>query len=143
MKINIKIDGKLQGLLICFDIFLSAIIIIFFLGYLNLHAEIIGLKRSPIQIPEQVAEFWNVFGWIVFGGLAIDIWIKYHKVGQPKIFIRRYWLDILMLVLWPVFAGLKFAKISVKVVKGLKLIKSGYKAVKAAKNSLGRKNAKS
>ena len=133
MNIDSNAGGREERLLFGFDIFLSSIIILFFLGYLNIHAELIGLNRRPIEISEQIVEFWDVFGWIVFGGIAIDVLIKYRKVGEPRIFLRRYWLDILMLFLWPVFTGLKLAKISIKVVKGLKLVKSGYKAVNASK----------
>lgn len=134
-----KAEGKTWDASKGFDIFLSVLLILFFLGYLNIHAEIIGLQWSLVPLSKDVEEFWDIFGWVVFGAIVLDVYIKYRKVRDPKVFLKKHWLDILMLVLWPVFSGLKLAKISVKLVKGLKLTKSGYKALKAAKKLAGKK----
>lgn len=142
MKMNSKAERKSWDVYIAFDVFLSILLILFFIGYLNIHAEEIGLQGSPLPFSKQVEEFWNVLEWIVFGGIALDVYVKYRKVGEPRIFLRKHWLDLLMLVLWPVFVGLKLAKISVKLVKGLKITKSGYKALKAAKKLTWKKKHK-
>jgi hypothetical protein len=116
-----------------FDIFVSALVMSFFAGYLNIHADIIGLPQQPIPVTKEVEEFWDLFTWAVFGVLALDIYLKYRKVRDLRLFVKKHWLDILMLCMMPLFAGFKAANFSIKLVKGLKMAKSGFKAAHGAK----------
>lgn len=106
---------------------------LFFAGYLNIHADLIGLQESPVPVDKEIEEFWERMTWVVFAVLGLDLYLKYDKIRNPKEFVRRHWLDILMLVLLPLFAGFKVTKIAVKVVKSAKLTKSGFKAYMGAK----------
>ncbi len=116
-----------------FDVFVSALVMFFFAGYINIHSDIIGLDRDPVPVTEEVEEFWEYFAWAVFAVLAFDIYLKYRKVRDPKLFLKKHWLDIVMLCMMPLFAGFKVAKMSIKLVKGLKMAKSGFKAAHGAK----------
>lgn len=116
-----------------FDVFVSLLVMFFFAGYINIHSDIIGLAQDPIPVTKEVEEFWQSFTWVVFGVLALDIYLKYRKIRDLKLFLKKHWLDILMLCLLPLFAGFKIAKMSVKVVKGLKMAKSGFKAAQRAR----------
>lgn len=120
------IDLRLQ--LKFLDIFVSLLVMVFFAGYLNIHAGLIGLDESPIPVGKEVQEFWEWLTWAVFGALGLDLCLKYNKTRNPKDFVKKYWLDILMLLLLPLFAGFKIAKIAVKAIKSAKLSKSGFKA---------------
>lgn len=106
---------------------------VFFAGYLNIHAGLIGLQESPIPVEKEIEEFWEWLTWAVFGILGLDLYLKYNKIRNPKEFVKKHWLDILMLALLPLFAGFKIAKIAVKAIKGAKLTKSGFKAYLGAK----------
>jgi hypothetical protein len=116
-----------------FDVLVSVLVMVFFAGYLNIHSEILGLEHDPIPVSKEVEEFWEYFTWAVFGVLALDIYLKYREVRDVRLFLRKHWLDILMLCLLPLFAGFKVAKMSIKVVKGLKMAKSGFKAAQRAR----------
>lgn len=116
-----------------FDWFVSVLVMVFFAGYLNIHADLIGLESSPIPVTKEVEEFWDLLTWIVFVFLAADVYLKYRAVGNARIFLRKHWLDLIMLAMLPLFAGFKIAKVAVKLVKSAKLSKSGFKALKAAK----------
>lgn len=116
-----------------FDVAVSAMLLAFFIGYVNIHADIIGLKESPVPVSHQVEEFWEWFTWIVFAALALDVYLKYRKVRNPREFLKKHWLDILMLAFMPLFAGFKLAKISIKLIKGAKMVKSGFKAFQGAR----------
>lgn len=116
-----------------FDIFVSVLLMVFFAGYLNIHADIIGLKEQPVPVTHEVEEFWEWLTWIVFAVLAFDIYLKYRKVRDPKQFLKKHWLDLLMLAMLPLFAGFKIAKLSIKMVKSAKMAKSGFKAYQGAK----------
>lgn len=115
-----------------FDISIMALLVVFFVGYVNLHSELIGMEQF-FPMPEPVEAFWEVLSWIIFAALVADLYIKYRKVNDPKKFIRKYWLDVAMLALIPVFAGFKIAKLSVKIVKSMKMTKSGFKVFHNAK----------
>jgi hypothetical protein len=116
-----------------FDVFVSALVMFFFAGYLNIHSDLIGLTQDPVPVSKEVEEFWEYFTWIVFGVLALDIYLKYRKVRDVKVFLKKHWLDILMLCMMPLFAGFKVAKLSIKLVKGMKMAKSGFKAAHGAR----------
>ena len=116
-----------------FDVFVSVLLMVFFAGYINIHADLIGLHASPIPVSHEVVEFWEWLTWMVFAALALDIYLKYRKVRDPKEFVKKHWLDLIMLALLPLFAGFKLAKISIKLVKGAKMTKSGFKAYQGAK----------
>jgi len=116
-----------------FDVFASVLVIIFFAGYLNIHAELIGLQESLIPVSKEVQNFWEWLTWIVFAVLSLDLYLKWRKVQRAREFVRKYWLDIVLLALLPLFAGFKVAKIAVKVIKSAKLSKSGLKAFLGAK----------
>lgn len=118
---------------IYFDVFVSALVMFYFAGYLGIHSDLVGLHEPLIPVTKGVEEFWDLFSWAVFGVLVFDIYLKYRKVRDPKLFLKKHWPEILMLCLMPVFAGFKAAKFSVKLVKGLKMAKSGFKAAHGAK----------
>lgn len=116
-----------------FDVFVSLLVMVFFAGYLNIHADLIGLQESPVPVGSEVEEFWEWLTWAVFSVLGLDLYLKYRKVRNPREFVKKYWLDILMLALLPLFAGFKIAKVAVKAIKSAKLGKSGFKAYLGAK----------
>ena len=107
-------------------------LVVFFVGYVNIHSDVVGLPRM-FPISEPLEEFWEVFSWIIFAALVADVYLKYRKINDPKAFVKKHWLDITMLVLIPVFAGFKIAKLSVNLVKSLKMGKSGLKAFLSTK----------
>jgi hypothetical protein len=103
-------------------------VIIFFLGYFNINANLIGLTESPVPVSKEVMNFWEWLTWLVFAVLAVDLYLKYDDIRRPGEFLRKYWLDIFVLALLPLFAGFIVANIAVKVIKVAKLAKSGLKA---------------
>ena len=130
------IAGDLELLLAlqkAFDWFVSVLVMVFFAGYLNIHSDLIGLESSPIPVTEQAEEFWELLTWVVFAFLAADVYLKFRAAGSARIFLRKHWLDLIMLAMLPLFAGFKIAKVAVKLVKSAKLSKSGFKAFNAAK----------
>jgi len=122
-----------------FDVILSVVLTVFFAGYLNFNSELIGLEINPISLPKWLENIWDLFGWMVFSLLVFDIYLKYIKVGNLNLFIRKKWSDLLLLVLWPIFSGLKILKIAVKLVKSLKLAKTGYKVINMLKKMMKKK----
>jgi hypothetical protein len=114
-----------------YDASLMALLVIFFAGYINIHSELVGLPHF-LPISDEIENFWDAFTWIIFGMLAFDVYLKYRNAADPHTFLKKHWLEVAMLAMIPVFAGLKVAKISIKLVKGLKMMKSGLKVAHGA-----------
>ena len=115
-----------------FDLSIVAMLVIFFAGYVSIHSNLVGMER-PFPVSKEIEEFWEVFSWMIFAALVVDVGLKYRKINNPKLFLKKHWLDIVMLSLIPVFAGFKIAKLSINLVKSLKMTKSGFKVIHSAK----------
>jgi hypothetical protein len=115
-----------------FDLSIVAMLVIFFAGYVIIHSNLVGIERL-FSVSKEIEEFWEAFSWMIFAPLVVDIRLKYRKINDPKLFLKKHWLDIVMLLLIPVFAGFKVAKLSINLVKSLKMTKSGFKVIHSAK----------
>ena len=115
-----------------YDLLVMSAAVVFFVGYINIHSDLVGLPHF-LPTSENVEKFWEIFTWIIFAMLAFDIYLKYRKAENSRLFLRKHWLDLAMLAMIPLFAGLKIANISVKLIKGLKMVKSALKVVHSAK----------
>ena len=109
------------------------IILLFFVGILAFEYKTIGLSEAPLSIPTEWKYFFDVLMWFLIIFLIADLAIKYKKVNNPKKFVKKYWIDIVMLVLIPVFSVFKFLKIGISMIKKLKTAKMSAKALHKTK----------
>ena len=120
------------------DFVLLALAITYFVGFLSFHPESLLLKDAPYHIPHEYEIHFEILLWIFFGLLVLDLYLKYKKLNNWKLFIKKHWLDILLVVLIPFLTAFKIAKISTNLVKSMKASKGGfkvfYKAKKASKH---------
>jgi hypothetical protein len=120
------------------DFVLLAMAIIYFVGYVSFHPESFLLKEAPYHIPHEYEIYFEILLWVFFGLLVLDLYLKYKKLNDWKLFVRKHWHEIVMVVLIPFLTAFKIAKFSVKLVKMLKAYKGGfkifYKAKKASKH---------
>jgi len=100
---------------------------LFFIGILAFDYSIFGLSEPLIPIPYEWKFFFDIMIWLLVSLLMIDLTLKYKKTKNPKKFIKKYWIDILMLILIPVFSVFKSLKIGLSIVKQLKTAKMGAK----------------
>ena len=120
------------------DFVLLALAITYFVGFLSFHPESLLLKDAPYHIPHEYEIHFEILLWIFFGLLVLDLYLKYKKINNWKLFLKKHWLDILLVVLIPFLTAFKIAKISTNMVKSMKASKGGfkvfYKAKKASKH---------
>jgi hypothetical protein len=120
------------------DFVLLAMAIVYFVGFVSFHPESILLKEAPYHIPHEYEIYFEVLLWVFFGLLVLDLYLKYKKLNNWKLFLNKHWHEIVMLVLIPFLTAFKIVKFSIKMVKVLKASKSGfkvfYKAKKASKH---------
>lgn len=115
------------------DFSILVIVTIFFVGVLAFDYSIFGLSEPLIFIPYEWKFFFDVLLWPLVSLLIIDLALKYKKTKNPKKFIKKYWIDIVMLILIPIFSAFKSLKIGIKIVKQLKTAKMGAKAAHKSK----------
>ncbi|MEW6043014.1 MAG: hypothetical protein AB1608_02015 [Thermoproteota archaeon] len=119
------------------DIVLLVMAVTYFVGFISFYPESIFLKEAPYHIPHSYEIYFETLLWVFFGLLILDLYLKYKKLNDWKIFLKKHWHEIAMIALIPFLAAFKIAKISLKLVKTLKASKSGfkvfYKANKATK----------
>lgn len=103
------------------------LIVIFSVVYFNIHIEQFGLHEKLFSMPIEIEQNWDYLIWVIFSIMTIDVYLKYRKIRNWKIFIKKHWVEILMLALIPLFSAFKIVKFSLKIIKTLKMTKSGFK----------------
>jgi hypothetical protein len=115
------------------DMIILVLVILFFVGMLGTSFQGLGTDISILFIPDDVQAFLDVLIYPIIALLGIDLVLKYRKTKNPKKFVRKYWIDIFMIVLIPVFSIFKFFKIGLSLTKQLKTLKMGAKALHKSK----------
>lgn len=100
---------------------------LFFIGLLAFEYHVFGLENQILPISYEFKEFFEFLIWPILTLLMLDLILKYRKINNPKKFVKKYWIDILMFVLIPIFSIFKFLKIGLSLIKQLKTIKMGAK----------------
>lgn len=119
-----------------FDFSVLMIAVIYFIGFISFHPESLFLKEAPYHIPHEYEIYFEILLWVFFAMLAFDLYLKYKKLNNWRLFLKKHWHDIVMFALIPFLTVFKIAKISVKLIKTLKASKSGFKVFyKATKTS--------
>ena len=104
------------------DIVVLGLLVIFFVGFLAFDYELLGFHDPFIAIPHEIEQYFEVIPWIIFGVLLFDLYLKYIIVGRDwKLLIKHHWLDISMAALIPILLPLKFIKVTLKILRQLKL----------------------
>ncbi len=105
-----------------------------FLFVLVIDYGFLKLNESPYY--KTLKEISEPIFWLLIFLFILDLYIKYKKTRDLMIFIKKHWFDIVTLCLIPIFSGMKFAKLMVKVLKQLKILKTGTKFIHKLKKSL-------
>jgi hypothetical protein len=120
------------------DFVLLAMAVTYFVGFVSFHPESVLLKEAPYHIPHEYEIYFEILLWVFFGLLVLDLYLKYKKLNDWRLFLRKHWHEVIMVVLIPFLTAFKIVKVSVKLVKMLKASKSSfkifYKAKKASKH---------
>lgn len=114
-----------------------SLIVIFIFGLVNIEHSSLGISEPLFTVTEQIKLFFDVIFWIIVGLLTLELIIAYLKIRNTKTFVKKYWLEIIMLVLMPLFVGFKVLKVSLKIIKQIKVGKTIFKLIhKIKKNSI-------
>lgn len=129
-KLIVKSNLNLSKIL---DLAILGIILLFFIGIIGFEYGIIGFSEPLLPIPVEWKPFFDILIFPLGVLLVADLVVKYRTVNDPKKFVKKYWIDITMLALIPVFSTFKFLKVGVSLFKKLKATKMGTKAIHKTK----------
>lgn len=111
------------------DLIILAFVAVFFVGVLAFEHDIFGLQQPIIHMNMEWKQFFDVLIYPIVVLLVADLILKYRKLNEPRQFVKKYWIDIVMLALIPVFSIFKVLKISLSMIKKLKTLKMGAKVI--------------
>lgn len=114
-----------------------SLILVFVFGLVNIEHSSLGITEPLFAITDQVIIIFDIIFWLIVGLLALELVIAYWKIRDTKSFVKKYWLEIIMLVLMPIFVGFKILKVSLKIVKHIKVGKTVFKVFHKIKKSKG------
>ena len=109
-------------------------VVLFFSEYKTL-----GLESPIVEIPPQLKQINEIVLYVMLGLLSFELFLKYMKVRDWKIFLKKYWLDVAMVILIPVFSGIKILK-AFKIAKKIKIAKYGFKATDKTQKKIRKKS---
>ena len=111
-------------------------VVLFFSEYKTL-----GLESPIVEVPQQLKQINEVVLYVMLILLSFELLLKYMKVRNWKTFLKKYWLDVAMVILIPIFSGVKILK-AIKLAKKAKIAKYGFKAADKSQKRI-RKHRKS
>ena len=122
-----------------FEYLILSLVIFYFVVLFFSEYRALGLESSVVEIPQQLKQINEVVLYVILGLLSFDLFLKYMKVRDWKVFLRKYWLDVAMVILIPVFSGIKILK-TIKIVKKIKVAKYGFKAADKTQKKMRKRN---
>ncbi len=108
--------------------------VLFFSEYKTL-----GLESPIIEISQQIKQINEIVLYVMLVLLSFELLLKYLKIRNWKLFLRKYWLDVTMVILIPIFSGVKILK-TINLAKKIKITKYGFKAADKTQKKIRKRN---
>jgi len=112
-----------------------SLILVLVFGLVNIEHSSLGISEPMFAITNQVVVIFDIIFWIIVCLLILELAIAYLKIRNVKDFVKKYWLEIIMLVFMPVFVGFKVLKVSLKIIKQVKIGKTVFKLFQKIKKA--------
>lgn len=122
--------SKLKTISKFIDVGVLTLLVIFFVGFIAFDHEYIGIHEHILILPHDTEPYFDAIPLIIFGLLAIDLYLKYRILDStPREFVKHYWLDLIMAMSIPILLPLKFISVTLRLFKLIKVSKFGYKGI--------------
>lgn len=103
------------------------LMLFYIFGLVNIEYSSLGFSKSLFEITDEIILIFDVIFWIIVCLLTLELVMAYIKIRNTKTFVKKYWLEIIMLVFMPIFVSFKVLKISFKIIKQIKISKTVFK----------------
>ena len=110
-------------------------LVIFFIGLFAFDSDIFGYDEPILAIPQDWEDPWEIISWIIWVVFVVDLYFKYRRAENWKVFFRQRstWIDIILLI--PFFRIFRVFRL-LRLLKTLKVSRVGMKAIKATMPAL-------
>ena len=107
-------------------------VVFFLVGLLAFDSDLFGFKDPLLQLPDTLAYYWDILSWIIWSVFAFDVFLKYRVSENWKIFLKKHWFDIVLLV--PFFRLFRVFRL-LRLLKTMKFAKAGLGMFKVYRKS--------
>ncbi|NJK78294.1 MAG: hypothetical protein HC944_06290 [Nanoarchaeota archaeon] len=94
------------------------------------------IKTSDSFVLDTIKKTSDIVLIVLVSLFTVDLFLKYRKSKNWKVFLKKNWFDIITLVLIPIFSMVKILKIMVSLIKKLKILKMFTKIIHKSKKLL-------
>lgn len=115
-----------------------ALVIFYFMVLFFSEYKTLGLEVPIVEIPNQIKQINEIVLYVMLSLLSFELLLKYMKVRNWRVFLKKYWIDVAMVILIPVFSGIKILK-AIKLAKKAKIAKYGFKAADKTQKKIRKK----
>ncbi|GKS66526.1 hypothetical protein YTPLAS73_00730 [Nitrosarchaeum sp.] len=112
-----------------------SLIVVFIFGLINIEHSSLGISEPLFTITKEIIIIFDIIFWLIVSLLTLELVIAYLKIRNAKSFVKKYWLEIIMLILMPIFVGFKILKVSLKIIKQIKIGKTVFKLFQKIKKT--------
>ena len=110
-----------------------SLMIIYVFGLVNIEYKALGIPKPLFEINPNTVLIFDAIFWTIVCLLTLELVIAYLKMRDAKKFLKKYWLEVILLVFMPIFVGFKIFKITLKTLKQIKVGKSVFKIFQKVK----------
>ncbi len=111
------------------------LMLVYFFGLINIEHSSLGISEPLFEVTKEIVIIFDIIFWIIVCLLTLELVITYLKIRNTKTFVKKYWLEIILLIFMPIFIGFKFLKLSFNVLKQAKIGKTIFKIFQKIKKS--------
>lgn len=104
------------------NIIIVTLLLFLLIVYVEFEHKTLGLSKPILSLLYQFSILLEILPWIIFPLFMIDLYLKYRKINNIKNFTIKYWFDIMMTALFPIFGMFKLIKLSKGIYKAIKLV---------------------
>lgn len=118
-----------------------ALVLFYFVVLFFSEYQTLGLKNPIIEISPLIKQIADMALYLMLALLTFELVLKYMKIRNWRKFLRKHWLDVAMVILIPIFSGIKILK-TVGLVKKIKIAKYGIKAADKTQKKIRKNRSK-
>jgi hypothetical protein len=92
--------------------------------FLEESTELFCFKSSLVSLPQEWEQPLFILNWITWVVFAFDLTLKYIHINNYKIFLRKHWFDIILVIPFFRMSGIYRFLILIRVLKLIKIVRN-------------------
>jgi hypothetical protein len=95
-----------------------------FPNFLEESTELFCFESSLFSLPQEWEQPLYIINWITWVVFAFDLTLKYIHINNYKIFLRKHWFDIILLIPFFRISGIYRFLILIRILKFIKIVRN-------------------